>query len=76
MNNQMHPDTEYKLNRLYQNERLVENGRIRPFAIPQHPAPAISRKDKLFLASGELFIALGKNLKSRAAQPVGKPKAA
>jgi hypothetical protein len=76
MNYQMHPDALYELNHLYQKERLVGNGRIRPCPFPQHPASAISRKDKLFLASGELFIAVGKNLKSRAAQPVCKPKTA
>ncbi len=76
MNYQVHPDILYELNHLYQKERLVENGRIRPFPVPQNRTAARSRKDELFLASGELFIALGKNLKSRAAQPVCKPKAA
>ena len=69
MNYFMHPDTFYEHNRQYQKERLEASQRKRPFTIPKH-TDNNNLKDRFFLFSGELLIALGRNLKSHAAQPM------
>jgi hypothetical protein len=74
MNNFLHPDTFYEDNRQYQQERLEESQRIRPFLIPKSSQSNL--KDQLLLLSGDLFITFGTNLKSRARQQLCKPQAA
>jgi hypothetical protein len=79
MNHFVHPDTFFEHNRQYQKERLDASLRPRPFTSPKRTDEHL--KDRFFLFSGELFITLGKSLKSHAAQPVcsqpvRKPQAA
>jgi len=79
MNHFTHPDTFYEHNRQYQKDRLEGSQRQRPFTNPKRINNNL--KDRFFLFSGELFIALGRNLKSQATQPVcsqpaRKPQAA
>ncbi len=74
MNSLMHPDTFYESNRQYQKKRLEESQRVRPFIRSRYVPSSV--KDRFLLYSGELFIVLGKNLKSHAAQPMCKPQAA
>lgn len=72
MNNNLHPDTLYELNKLYQAERLAVSDRLRPFNTQQSNSRSLT--DRGLLLCGNLFIAVGKNLKRRAAHQVCEPQ--
>ena len=69
-----HPDTFYWLNKQNQQDRLAASQRPRP--LRGRLVASGSLKDRLLLMGGELFIALGTNLKSRASHSVCEPRAA
>ena len=72
MNDNLHPDALYELNKLYQLERLAKSSQLRPLS--NQNVNGRSLKNRALLSSGDLFISLGKNLKGRAVQRVCEPQ--
>ena len=54
MNNNLHPDTLYELNKLYQAERLAVSDRLRPFNTQQSNSRSLTDRGLLLCGCSSL----------------------